>query len=380
LRTVVDPRFRAILANLMMSRGVTQADLARRANLSKAHLSQLLSGTRNPSDQMARALDEALDADGQLADLVIVGAHPEDLDQIAAVAANPRRVGFTTLDSLARVLAGQRHLDDLMGSAALLGPTLAQMHLITAMAVEAVGPDRPGVLYEAGQWAQFCAWLHISVGRMPEARTWLGRSLEWAVELGDADLTATVLSYQAHASWLQLRCGPAIGLAEAALRDERVYPGQRAYDAYQVARGYATIGDLREADRMAGLADELADQSNTFTDPVPPWQYYRAPWFWLLERGLVALYAARHQPAKATDAVTDLTAGVDGMPDEWRGADWAAEYMTHLASAHRAAGDREQARVVLGRARMVAEAAHSPRVLQMVASGERVLRIDERGY
>jgi transcriptional regulator with XRE-family HTH domain len=379
-RSVVDPRFRAVLANLMMAAGMRQARLAKLANVSQSHLSQIINGERNPSEQVARALDEALDAKGQLADLVVIGAHPDDIDRLAAAAANPRRIGFATLESLARVLAGQRHLDDLMGSTVLLGPTLAQMHLITTMAGEAVGPDRSGVLYEAGQWAEFCAWLHISVGKMTEARTWLARSLEWAMELGDVDLIATVLSYQAHVSWLQLQRGPAIGLAEAALRDERVYPGQRAYDAYAAARGYAALGDLREADRLRGLADELAEVSNTWTGQLPPWQYYRAPWFWQLERGLVDLYKARWNRNYAALAISDLAGGVEAMPDEWSGADWAAEYLTHLATAHRTAGERDEARTVLSRARMIAEATASPRVLQIVSSAERTLRIDERGY
>ena len=380
MRTVVDPRFRATLVNLMLARGINQTELGRRAKISKSHISQLVSGERNPTDQTARALDEALDAGGQLVDLVILGAHPADLDQIATVAGNARRVGFTTLESLARILASQRHLDDLMGSAALLGPTLAQLHLITTMVTEAVGPDRPGVLYEAAQWAQFTGWLHISTGRHPEARTWLGRALEWSTELGDPDLVATILSYQGHLSWLQLQRGPAIGLAEAALRDNRVYPGQQAYDAYAAARGYAAINNLREADRLLGLADELAHQSDTYAGPVPPWQYYRAPWFWSLERGLVHLYAARWDKTHAARAVADLHAGVSGIPDDLSGANWAGEYLTHLATAHRVAGEREEARAVLGRARMVAEATASPRVLRLVASGERVLRIDERGY
>src|SRR6266704_2168331 len=74
-RMVVDPRFRAVLANLIMSAGIRQAELARRACLSPSHLSQILNGDRNPSDQMARALDAALGADGQLADLVLLAAN-----------------------------------------------------------------------------------------------------------------------------------------------------------------------------------------------------------------------------------------------------------------------------------------------------------------
>ena len=375
-RMVVDPRFRAVLANLIMSAGIRQAELARRACLSPSHLSQILNGDRNPSDQMARALDAALGADGQLADLVLLAANPEDLDRLAAATANPRRIGFATIESLARVLAAQRNLDDVMGSAAVVGSTVAQLHTLTVMVNEAAGPDRPAVLYEAGQWAQFAAWLHISVGKQTEARAWLARALQWSMECGDADLIATVLSYQAHSEWLSLRWGPTVGLAQAALRDPAVYPGQRAYDAYQAARGSAALGDLVEARRMLDRADGYAADTESWDGQPPPWQYYRAPWFWALERGLVSLYMARREPAYASAAVADLQAGIDGLPDEMSGADWVAEYLVHLASAHRRTGERDAARSTLGRAKFIADATHSGRVLRLVAVGERSLRVN----
>src|SRR6266705_496798 len=325
---------------------------------------------------MARALDAALGADGQLADLVLLAANPEDLDRLAAATANPRRIGFATIESLARVLAAKRNLDDVMGSAAVVGSTVAQLHTLTVIVNEAAGPDRPAVLYEAGQWAQFAAWLHISVGKQTEARAWLARALQWSMECGDADLIATVLSYQAHSEWLSLRWGPTVGLAQAALRDPAVYPGQRAYDAYQAARGSAALGDLDEARRMLDRADGYAADTESWDGQPPPWQYYRAPWFWALERGLVSLYMARREPAYASAAVADLQAGIDGLPDEMSGADWVAEYLVHLASAHRRTGERDAARSTLGRAKFIADATHSGRVLQLVAVGERSLRVN----
>lgn len=373
-RTIVDPRFRGRLANLLMACGTSQNLIARQANVSPSYLSQLVNGQRNPSIDVARALDETLNAGGQLANLVALAARPDDLDQLAAAAGNPRHISDATITSLERVLVGQRYLDDHMGSAALLGPVMAQMDTINTMVVEAAGPTRQPLLYVAAQWAQFAGWLHTSIGRYDKAADWFSRALQWAMQHGDRDLIATVLSYQGHVAWLSVQWQPALGFAEAALRDPAVYPGQRAYDAYASARAHAAIGEIREAERALELGNHLAEATETWAGEIPPWQYYRAPWFWSLERGLVALFIARHQPWSAQTAVTQLPAGLDGMPEEMRGADWAAEYMTHLAAAHMYADELDAARVVLGRARQAAEAVSSPRVLRLVEGRERRLR------
>lgn len=372
-RTVIDPRLRAVLVSLIVGAGTSQNRVAEAAHISHSYLSQIINGERAPSPAVVRALDRALHADGRLTDLLLPAAGPHDLDLLATAVINPRRVGPDTVDALARVLAGQRHLDDVAGSAAILGPVTAQMSSVATMVAEVAGPGRPDLLYVAAQWAQFCGWLHTSLGQWPAARAWFARALEWATEHGDRDLTATVVSYQAHLAWLLCQWAPAVGLARAALRDPNVYAGQRAYDAFAVARGLAVFGDVDAAERMLGVADELAAASDGWAGPMPPWQYYRAGWLWRLERGLVWLYVARSRPAAAGVAVGELSAGLAGMPEGMRGADWAAEYMLHLATAHRYAGDVDEAGVVLGRARVVAEATGSGRVLQAVRMRQRAL-------
>jgi transcriptional regulator with XRE-family HTH domain len=378
-RFIVDPRFRAVLANLLVDRGITQARLAREANVSRSHLSEILNGAKQPSEQMARALERALDADGQLSGLIVVGASAEDLDQLAGAAVRPNRIGVAALDSLARVLAAQRQADDLMGSAAVLGPTVAQMDTVTHMVAEATGPTRQRLLYEAGQWAQFCAWLHISVGKHDGARSWLSRALEWAVECGDPDLTATVLSYQAHAAWLLLHPGPTIGLAGAALRDERVCPQQRAYDLFQSARAYAAMGELVDAEAALVEADAAVERCDSWSEELPPWQYYRGEWLWRLERGLVWEYYARHDRRQVNKAVAELRGGLDAMPGEMRGSDWYAEYLVHLAAVYRSGGSLAQAWGVLADARTIAANTKSSRVLRQVATQERALRLAGSG-
>jgi transcriptional regulator with XRE-family HTH domain len=374
-RTVVDPRFHAELVRLILDSGTSQADIARRANVSPSYLSQIINGTRTPDPSVVRKLDAALDADGRLADLVAPATGPYDQDVFAAVATDPRRAGTAAVDSLASTLAGQRHLDDVCGSAAMLRPATELAATIVMPAARSTrGACRPPLLTVAAQWAQFVGWLHTSVGRWDDARTWFSRGLEWAIEVDAPDLVATVVSYQAHVAWLTCQWPTAVGLAGAALRDERVYPGQRAYDAYQAARGQAALGEVAEAERLLDLGDELADETAVWAGEIPPWQYYRDPWLWSLERGLVWLFLARHRPAAAGFAVADLAAGVAGIPAEMAGADWAAEYRVHLATAHAHARQFDEAADALERARFVAEATRSGRVMRLVAAGERSLR------
>ena len=373
-RLIVDPRFRARLAALLVERGMSQSQFAREANVSRSHLSEILNGVKQPSEQMARALERALGVEGQLSDLIVVASSHEDAEHLTGASARPSRVGRATLEALARVLAAQRQADDVLGSAALVGPTVAHMDTITRMVVEVQGPNRIRLVYEAAQWAQFCAWLHLSTGRHEAAAGWLSRALEWAVECGDPDLTATVLSYQAHASWLTLRFGQAVGLASAALRDTRVCPQQRAYDLFQVARGYAAGGSLVDAELALAEADRVVDSCDGWPKPLPPWQYYRGQWLWRLERGLVWEYYARFDASRSAVAVAELLQGLEGIPAELRGSDWSAEYMVHLAAAYRGGGGLEQADDLLEQARVVATNTSSRRVLRMVADQERALR------
>lgn len=370
----VDPRFRDRLITLMTNAGISGKALGLKANVSRSYLSEIINGIKMPSEDIAQALDRALNAGGRLANLVSITALTDDREHLTAAAASPHRVGVAAIDAFARVLAAQRHLEDMVGAAAVLAPVLPQLDTVTAMARDAHGPVRPKALYLCGQWLQYAGWLYTSIGDWDSARAQNRRALECAVEVGDPDLTATVLSYQAHVEWLNLHASTTIGLARAALRDPAVYPGQRAYDAFQAARAYAYSGDLIEAERLLDTANSIVDEVDSWSGNVPAWQYYREPWLWELERGLVWLYVDRWQAGRAPTAVAHLRAGLDGMPEHMRASDWAAEYQVHLATAYARADAPHTAREVLADARRVAQATESRRVLYQVMDRDRQLR------
>lgn len=369
-----NPQFRALLVALLDESGMSQSQAAAKAHIARSYLSQVISGTRSPSPSVAQALDDALAGHGQLTALVPSNEHD---DPLAAVTA-PHHISTAAVDGLAHVLAGQRTLDDALGSAQLIDAATTQMAAIATMVREVTGPTRPALMSVAAQWAQFLGWLNISTGRWDTARTWLATSQEWAMETSYNDLTATVVSYQAHLAWLTGQVAPAIGLAEAAARCPNVYPGQRAYDLYAAGRGHAQLGDLDTASRLLAQGDEAAAEANTWTTDLPPWQYYRAPWQWAAERGLVLLYMARSARHHAGAAVVELQAGVDGIPEEMAEADWAAEYMTHLATAYLCADAPDMTRAVLDRAAGIARRTGSTRVMQLVEAREQRLRVSKR--
>ncbi|WP_433228195.1 hypothetical protein [Actinomadura formosensis] len=70
-------------------------------------------------------------------------------------AARPSRVDLATVESLARVLAGQRRLEDSIGSAAVVPAVRAQLRAIEGMVADARGAVRRDLLDVAAQWAQF---------------------------------------------------------------------------------------------------------------------------------------------------------------------------------------------------------------------------------
>ncbi|MFS8535968.1 MAG: helix-turn-helix domain-containing protein [Limnochordales bacterium] len=69
-RIVTDPRFATRLRELRQSRGLSLHDLARRAYVSRSHISELERGIKTPGRNTAQALDQALGAGGELAGLV----------------------------------------------------------------------------------------------------------------------------------------------------------------------------------------------------------------------------------------------------------------------------------------------------------------------
>lgn len=323
-----------------------------------------------PAEVKRRALRAVLQVrtDAQLGFYIVRddGLDEDDRDRLAYVAAHPRRLDPRAIGSLAVILKEQRQIEDVVGSAPLIDSVVAQVGFVEATVMETNGRLRRDVLGVAAQWAQFAGWLHTTGADWTAAATWFERALEWASEIDDREMIATVLSYRAHASWLQGQIGPVIGLSGAARRATGTYPGQRAFDTYQEARGHLAAADTRTALNLLAEADDLVQATAEYHGEIPPWQYYREPWFFSLERGHVLRYLADHQPHHREAAIDQLTQALGAIPQPMKDAEWAAEYRYHLATVLLHAGNENAAHDQAHQVRRVALATGSRRLLAML--------------
>ena len=267
---------------------------------------------------------------------------PDDEERIALAVRRPMRIDARVVDSLARILAAQRRTEDAIGSASLLGPVTAQLATIEDLVVDARGPARSKVVDVAAQWAEFAGWLHTSTGLWREARLWFDRAGEWAIEVCNTSLAAESLSFKGHLAFLRSQIGPMLGLTKAAQRDGSVWIGQRAYDAYQEARGLALLGSSDEAVTKVNEGTELAARALEKSDETPPWKYYFTPSFYALERGLAHRYLGRHEASHNDEAIVSLSAALTDL-GEARSSEWVGEYLYHLAVAYLQAGAPDRA-------------------------------------
>lgn len=251
----------------------------------------------------------------------------DDRDRIAHNVAAPSRVDAGTVNALADALAAQRRLDDALGSAAVLPSTMAQLETVTCLARDARGPHRSALMDASAQWAIFGGWLATAVEDHAKAGLWFDRAAEWSAEAGNATLTATVWSFKGYLAGQQGNDAATVGLANAARHGPNAHPAQTTYSAFQVARGYALLGESDNARRILDDAGHLISKTTKAGDPPDAIYWNREPFF-RLHIGRTHLLLNDF-----ADAADHLAAGLNGLPDEMRNAEWTGKYWGALESA-----------------------------------------------
>ena len=328
--------------------GVTAPQPARRLllakvlNVSPKELSMLIFDGRDGARSLSasrRILEPVLDEESEdsSGDLhpSIFGQIQEYSNHLFTTVPNPRQVNSQTIASIAKILAEQRRLEDAVGSAPLLVSVTAQMVAITKFVKEARGSLRRQLIDVSGQYAQFAGWLYANSRRPVESQYWFDRALEWASESGNESLYANVLGFKGHLAWQGNDWRSLVALSEAAQHVPDAHPGERAFSAYQQARGHAMAGDSNAAERKLHEAVALwAYAAEYKQEPSPPWSYYYSPAFSTLQSGLVNRYLGRTDIRRARHAAELFMEGLSGLPEEVRHAEWVGEYVYQLALAN----------------------------------------------
>jgi transcriptional regulator with XRE-family HTH domain len=369
------------LRALMAERGLSTYAVGRKVPCDPSLISRYRSGRQKPSERMAGLLDKALGADGELIRLAnlarpgrravlaggllaggLISISPETVGRLAWAESHPARIDMSVVESLAGVLAAQRRAEDALGAPALLRPVLAQVAVVEELVQQAHGSVRPALVDMAQQWAQFAGWLCWDAGEMGGVRTYNGQAMEWATELNDSSMRATVLVQSGYRGLLASDAGSMVGMGAAAQRDPRTAAGHVAYAAHLEARGHALAGNADAADRKMGEAEELAAHAEEPPNRRP-WSYWMTPAFFRREQGIISAWLAGSGPGWHRRAVDCLTADLPAGETTLRSP---AISLTWLAVAHAQAGLVDQACSTATEAASAVRQSGSARLMDML--------------
>ncbi|MEU2868267.1 helix-turn-helix transcriptional regulator [Streptomyces olivoreticuli] len=321
--------FAVRVRDALAAKGLTMRAAARALNYDPAYLCRVLNGKQQPSADMARALDELLEADGALSELAAT-LTPDDRARLAHSIARPSRLDAETVVALADVLAAQRRLDDALPAIAMLPATATQWETVERLAGDARGPHAEALHRVAAEWVQFIGWLYAETRNDAEAVRWLTEAEGRADDLNDGVLAAQAANFRGYLARQQGRPRAIVRWFLTAYHTPGAAPLQRVGDAVQAAHGYAMLGERDDARR---LLDEAAMLADSVGDDLPPGTaYWLTPTFSRMGIGLAHLALGDH-----ADAAANLRAGLSGLPEDQRAAEWAVEYRRALEEAEIAA-------------------------------------------
>ncbi len=272
--------FAEALRALMAEHNISGRELARRAQYDEAYISRLRNGHQRPSEQIARRLDEILDAGGKLTALA-PGAMPTDAinpdDEISALElvrqATASNVGGPTLDRL------EQAVDDLAIAypgtppAKLLQRVRAHLdYAATLMDTRKTLAEHRRLLVNGGWLSLLAATSLIDLRRRDGSLAHLRAAAQLATETGHRELGAWCLETQA---WLVLTDGHYRQAVELSRGAQRIAPyGSSVFiqATAQEGRAWARLGDARETYDALARIEKLV---SPLPMPERPEHHYR---------------------------------------------------------------------------------------------------------
>ncbi|WBB57553.1 helix-turn-helix transcriptional regulator [Verrucosispora sp. WMMD573] len=259
----VDPRFGVLLRTLRTRQGLSLRALGQLAHRGKSHLHDLETGTKAPTPETARHLDEVLRAGGSLACLV---HQPVDHDAEAGELLARARASDVSAETLARIEAG---VDDLASAYATTRPVDLLPRVRRQLAYVGRLLEGRGTLAQrrrlvvAGGWLSVLrATVHIDLLQRSAAGAHLRTAMAFAEDGEDPEVQAWCLETQA---WDRLTRGDyrrAISLAQQAQRAAPRGSSAHIQATAQEARVWARLSDLRRTrdalDRLDRLTANLS--------------------------------------------------------------------------------------------------------------------------
>ncbi|NEA32811.1 helix-turn-helix transcriptional regulator [Streptomyces sp. SID13031] len=285
--------FGAQLRACRIAAGLSMGELARRVNYHKSYLSKLENDHKSPSLTMAKLCDAALETGGVLAGLVAEDqpARTQDPAGEGETAGETWLLGLTASGGLrfdqgdrfpasgpaiftAITGAGQvadeqviaalrvsfdqyRALGMAVSPALVLGPVIAHLQTLRALAAEATGSARIELLLLASRAAEYAGWMSQEAGDDRAASWWTAQAVRLGTESLDPQIAGYALVRRAEVALYRHDAISTIELAGRAQLDTRISPRVRGLAARCEAQGHALAGDAAACRRALDRAAEL---------------------------------------------------------------------------------------------------------------------------
>lgn len=294
------------------------------------------------------------------------GGHRRTLDdeeRLRLAARRPSRLDSAVIRGLADSLAGQRRIDDIVGSEAVIESAAGQLKLTLRLLREARGKLAGDLASTASEASQFVGWLHTATGRHEAAGDLYDQALRLGLQSRDNDLAATALSMRGHLSWVTGEIGAMAALSEAAA-EMATATGTRTVAIQQRGRALAIMGDRQGALHAIGTAeDELAAGRGSDPDSL----YFYGPEVLTMQRGLILAYLAETCADYAAAANT-IFGAIEALPSAVRDSEWVAWYRVRAAAALGAGGEPDAAAGELSHAYRIVSATGNAKTLTEIAN------------
>lgn len=239
----MSPTFGQEVRRLRNERGLSLAQLTDRVPYSKGHLSKVENSQAQPNPEMARILDDALQAEGRLIELADAPARPIPSDH-------------TTLRTYNSMFDHHRALGHRHSPEIVLPGLRPQVDILSSMARSADDPGLGrGLWLLAARYAEYAGWMEQERGDDASAAAMTRKAVQYAAKGGDLELEAWAL---VRAAEFALYRGDARGTVSFARRAGKSRsPAVQAGAALREAQGYALAGAAVQCQDALDRADEL---------------------------------------------------------------------------------------------------------------------------
>jgi hypothetical protein len=295
----------AVAQRHMEACGISLRALAKAVHHDPSYVSKALRGLKPCGPKLARDIDDALAAGGEI---ISVASRSRPAPVEAPVA--PEVVDYFRMQ-----LAGHYTADMYLGPLHLIPTVETQAELITSLTSAADAPVRRGLLDTGAAYAALLGWLYQDAGNLTESARWRDTTLSLAHRSGDPQLVSYALMNKAMLALDQGDGAAVVDFAQAALSNVReLAPKARVLALQHQAQGHAMLGDRPSADRLLDRAAALVGR----VDDEYLWgnSCRRTPHHVEVQRA--TSYGRTGRPEDAADAASLWDQIMDSMPESAR--------------------------------------------------------------